>query len=136
MKKGFPSLKEEIKEVDEELSFIISKSTKKNQEERYQTMEEFHQDIKKYLYINGPTKLGPTREALECYIELIYTPGLETVIDSLLKNKHCHPNSELKIKIEQMAEKAPYMMKENNFYLEIIPNKNENKGYISINLQP
>ena len=96
-------------------------------------MEELHNDIKNYLYVNGPTRLGPTREALKSYIELIYTPGLETNVLLSSENKNYYLHDELKRKIKQIMEQAPYMVREGNFCLETI--SNDKNGYISINLQ-
>ncbi|MEK6914616.1 MAG: serine/threonine-protein kinase [Nanoarchaeota archaeon] len=131
--KGFKKINEEIGHVDDVLSSIISKATEKDSGKRYGTMEELHNDIKNYLYVNGPTRLGPTREALKSYIELIYTPGLETNVLLSSENKNYYLHDELKRKIKQIMEQAPYMVREGNFCLETI--SNDKNGYISINLQ-
>lgn len=119
MRIGIKSLKEEIGS-EEELSNIISKAVENNLDNRYNSMEELHEDFKKYLYFNGPTRLGPTREAFQNYIELIYTPGLNSNLSLIISGKTCHLHDELKRKINIMKEQAPYMVKEGKFCLEIL----------------
>jgi serine/threonine-protein kinase len=129
MQKGFNTLKEENKYVDGELSAIISKAVESDLNKRYKTMEDFHRDITDYLYVRGPTKLGPTREALQNYIEFINTPGFESNIFLLISGKEFYFHEELKRKFEKLRELVPYMNKAGKFCLERIT-KNDEEGFI------